>query len=75
MPIKERLKRVQGYQVEGCGLWCHALLVFKQCLVSIKAVFMSTSGVSIDPASGVYDDSHIHDFINSFHINENNLPS
>lgn len=50
MAIKERLKRVQGYQMEGCGLWCHGLLVFKKCLVSIKAAFTSASGVSIDQA-------------------------
>lgn len=50
--IKERLKRVQGYRVEGCGLWCHGLLVFKQRLVSIKAEFMSASGVSMDPNAG-----------------------
>lgn len=49
MAIKEHLKRAQGYQVVGCGLWCHGLLVFKQRLVSIKAALMSTSGVSTDP--------------------------
>lgn len=48
--IKEHLKRVQGYRVEGCGLWCHGLLVFKQRLVSIKAAFVSASGVAMEPA-------------------------
>lgn len=50
--IKERLKRVEGYWVEGCGLWCHGLLVFKRRLVSIKAASMSASGVSADPNAG-----------------------
>jgi len=51
MAIKERLKRVQGYRVEGCGLGCHGLLVFKQRLVSIKKEFMSASGVHGSSAS------------------------
>lgn len=49
MAIKECLKREQGYRVEGCGLWCHGLLVFKLRLVSIKVAFADASGVSTDP--------------------------
>lgn len=72
--IKEHLKRVRGYRVEGCGLWCHGLLVFKQRLVSIKAAFTSASGVSMDPNGG---DVMIHTprtFINSSRADENDLP-
>lgn len=69
--IKERLKRVQGYRVEGCGLWCHGLLVFKRRLVSIKAVFTSASGVSVDPNDG---DVMIHSFRTLYkHTDEHNL--
>ena len=45
MAIKECLKRAQDYQMEGCGLECHGLLVFKQCLVSIKVAFTSATSV------------------------------
>lgn len=72
--IKERLKRAQGYRVEGCGLACHGLLVFKQRLVSIKAAFMSASGVH-ECNSLRSDDSRVRGFINNFHSEENNLSS
>lgn len=69
--IKECLKRAQGYRVEGCGLACHGLLVFKQRLGSIKPAFVSASGVHEYNALRS-DDSRIWGFINSFHSDENN---
>lgn len=58
MAIKEHLKRVQGYRMEGCGLWCHGLLVFKQRLGSIKATSTSASGVSLNPSPVIWWFTH-----------------